>query len=147
MGALFFVCGSAAGATLAWFVGRRERSRSTIAAFNGLACALFGIVAVAGGGATSPVTQAGVGLLGTVTPLTWCATVTPVVTGGGVAGAARRFSSALALSLLYGIGCAVVGFALAYAVKYDGHKEFVGEAADCSIISPNQHGPDMPGRS
>jgi hypothetical protein len=147
MGALFFVCGSAAGATLAWFVGRRERSRSTIAAFNGLSCALFGIVAVVGGGATSPVMQASWGLLGTVTPLTWCATVTSVVTGGGVAVAARRFSSTLALSLVYGIGCAVVGFALAYGVKYDGHKEFVGEPAHYSMISPNQHGPDMRGRS
>ena len=145
MGAFLFVCGSVAGAVLAWLIGRGERSRSTIAAFNGASCALFGMLAVVGGGSASPVTQAGWGLLGTVTPLTWCATMTP--TGGGVAVAVRRFSSTLALSLVYGIGCAVVGFALAYGVKYDGHKEFVGEPATWSIIAPNQSGPDMRGRS
>jgi hypothetical protein len=136
MTAIFFVCGSAAGAALAWVVGRYERRRSAIAAFNGASCALFGVVAVVGGGATSPWTQAGWGLLGTVTPLTWCVTVPPVVAGGGVVVAARRFSYTLGLSLAYGIGCAVLGFALTYGVKYDGHKELVGEPATWSVGRP-----------
>jgi hypothetical protein len=39
----------------------------------------------------------------------------------------------LVLALAYGIGCAVMGFALAYGIKYDGHTEFLGEPATKSI--------------
>jgi hypothetical protein len=148
MGELFFVCGSVVGAALAWLIGRGDRSRSMAAALTGVSCGLLGVLTSIGGGTMAPMTQAGFGLLGTAAPLTLCVTaVNRASTTAGISAAVRRYSATLAVSLVYGICCAGIGFALAYGVKYDGHKEFVGEPAQCSIISPNQHGPHMRGRS
>ena len=47
---------------MAWFVGCRERNRSTAAAINGVAAGLLGLVL--------PATEAVIGLLGTAVPLT-----------------------------------------------------------------------------
>lgn len=144
MGNLFFFGGSVVGAALAWFVGRGDRSRSMAAALTGVSCGLLGVLASMSGGTMTPMTQAGFGLLGAAAPLTLCLTsVNTATTTEERSSAIRRYSATLTLSLLYGIGCAVMGFALGYGVKYDSHKEFVGQPAHCSTISPNH----MRGRS
>jgi hypothetical protein len=141
MGELFFVCGSVVGAALARLVGRTDRSRSMAGALTGVWCGLLGALTSMSGGTMAPMTQAGFGLLGAAAPLTLCvASVNPASTTGGSSSAVRRYSATLVLALVYGIGCATVGFALAYGVKYDGHKEFVGQAADYSTLSPAYSG-------
>jgi MFS family permease len=81
MRSLFFAFGSAVGAALAWFVGRREPSRSTVFALTGIACGLLGVSTSASEGTTA-----------------------------GIASAVRHFSATFAIALVYGIGCATVGF-------------------------------------
>jgi hypothetical protein len=145
MGEMFFVCGSIVGAALVWLIGRGERRRSTAGALTGVSCGLLGVLTAMSGGTMTPMTQAGVGLLSAAAPLTLC--VAPENAAAVTFSAVGRYGAALVLALAYGIGCATVGFALAYAVKYDGHKEFEGEPAHCSIIWRNHYGPDMRGRS
>jgi hypothetical protein len=140
MGSLFFVCGSAAGAALAWLVGRRDRSRSTVAALNGVSCGLLGMVMSISGGTTAPVTEAGLGLLGAAAPLTLCMTLmSPVATSAGVFSAVRHLTATLALALVCGIGCATVGFVLVPGVRHISRKDDEGKAADASIMLSPKH--------
>lgn len=137
MGALFFVCGSATGAALAWFVGQRERSRPLIAAFNGVSCGLLGIVTALDGGTMAPMAQAGFGFLSAAAPLTLCTSIEPLATSAGVAASiVRGFSATLGLALVYGIGCAALGFVSAAGVWHVAHGHSVGEAAADSLLSP-----------
>jgi hypothetical protein len=129
MGELFFVCGSVVGAALAWLVGRGNRSRSTAAALTGVSCGLLGVLTAIGGGTMAPMTQAGFGLLGAAAPLTLCvASGKSGATTAEISSTIRRYSATLVVALLFGIGCATAGFALAYGVKYDARKEFAGDA-------------------
>ena len=141
MGSLFFVCGSAAGAALAWLFGRRDRRRSTVAALNGVSCGLLGMVMSISGGTPAPVTEAALGLVGAAAPLTLCMTlVSPVATSAGVFSAVRRLTATLALALVFGIGCATMGFVLVPGVWHISRKD-EGRAADSSIVlSPKNSG-------
>jgi hypothetical protein len=124
MGSLFFVFGSAVGAAVAWFAGRRECSRSTVAALNGVAGGLLGILTSASGGTMAPATAAGLGLLGTAAPLTLCVTpLGPVATSAGISSAVRRLAATLALALVCGISCATLGFVSVESVHQMSDKE------------------------
>jgi hypothetical protein len=100
---LFFAFGSAVGAALAWFVGRREPSRSTVFALTGIACGLLGVLTSASGGTTA-----------------------------GIPSAVRHFSATLALAVVYGIGCATVGFVSVASVRHS----FVEESVDKPVCYP-----------
>jgi hypothetical protein len=111
MGPLFFGFGSALGAVLAWFVGDREPSRSTVVAFNGIACGLLGALTTVSWFATSPVIEGGLGLFGTAAPLTLCMTpLRAFANRAAIASAVRHVAATLALALVYGITCAALGF-------------------------------------
>lgn len=111
MGVLYFACGSAAGAALAYLVDRCDRGRSVIAALCGLSCGLLGVVLAMSSEAATPVTETCLGLLGTVAPLTLCVpSVRPAATNADLLFATRRFAATLLLALVYGIGCATIGF-------------------------------------
>jgi hypothetical protein len=123
MGPLFFTLGSAVGAALAWFVGRRERNRSTIVALNGITCGLLGVLTSASGGTTAPAIEAGLGLLGTAAPLTLCMTpLRAVATRTGILSAVRHLAPTLALALVCGISCATLGFVSVESVHYTSGK-------------------------
>ncbi len=134
MGALSFVCGSAAGAVLAWFAGRREPSRSLVAAYTGLSCALLGMLMGSSRGAMTPMIQATFGLLGAATPLTLCARFDDE-TGAYTVTTVRRLAVTLTLALACGIGCAAMGFAFVYGIRYPPHTIDVGEAASHVVVS------------
>jgi hypothetical protein len=135
MGSLFFDFGSAVGAALAWFVGRRERARSTVATLNGVACGLLGILTSASGGTMAPATEAGLGLLGTAAPLTLCMTpLSPVATSAGISSAVRHLAATLALALVYGISCATLGFVSVESVRHISGKENGGKPVDYPIM-------------
>jgi hypothetical protein len=142
MGSLFFVLGSAVGAALAWFVGCRERSRSTIAALNGVAGGLLGILMSASWGTMTPATEAGLGLLGTAAPLTLCMTaLSPVGRSGRISSAVRHLAARLALALVCGISCATLGFVSVESLRYVGVKENEGKAENYPIMmSPKPSG-------
>jgi hypothetical protein len=106
MGLLFFAFGSGVGAALAWFVGRREPSRSTVFAFNGIACGLLGVLASASKGTTTPAIEAGLGLLGTAAPLTLCMRPFRAVASARES-LARSATSPLHLHLLWSTASAV----------------------------------------
>lgn len=134
MSSLFFVFGSALGAVLSWFVSCKERRRSTVAALNGVAAGLLGILMSASGGTMAPVTEAGLGLLSTAAPLTLCMTpLRPVATGAEFFPAVGRLAATLALALVYGISCATVGFMSAESVRDISSKENDRKAADYLI--------------
>jgi hypothetical protein len=141
MGPLFFVCGSAAGAALAWLFSRRDRSRTTVAALNGVSCGLLGMVMSTSGGTAAPVTEAALGLLGAAAPLTLCMTLmSPVATSAGMFSAVRRLTATLALALVFGIGCATMGFVLVPGVWHISRKD-EGRATDHPImLSPRYSG-------
>ena len=141
MGLLFFAFGSGVGAALAWFVGRREPSRSTVLAFNGIACGLLGVLASASKGTTTPAIEAGLGLLSTAAPLTLCMRpFRAVASRAGIACAVRHLAATLALALVYGITCATLGFVSVvsvrhvFGVRYISDKENVGKRVDYSIM-------------
>jgi hypothetical protein len=141
MGELFFVCGSVVGAALAWLVGRGDRSRSTVATLTGVSCGLLGALTSFSGGTMAPITQAGFGLLGAAAPLTLCVTsVHAGATTAGISSTVGRYGATLMLVLVYGIGCATVGFLSAAGVRHLSHKANVGEVADHSILSPTYSG-------
>jgi len=134
MGSLCFVLGSAFGAVLAWFVGCRERSGSMVAAFNGVAGGLLGIVMSASWDTMTPATEAGVGLLGTAAPLTLCMTpLSPAATSARISSAVRNLAARLALALVFGISCTTLGFISVESLRYIGVKENEGKAADYPI--------------
>ncbi len=140
MGSLVFVCGSAAGAALAWLIGRRDRSRSTIAALCGVSCGLLGMLISASGGTVAPATEAGMGFLGTVAPLTLCtATLNPVATSAEISSAVRYFTATLALALVYGIGCATLGFVSVQGLRHVSREDEEGKAADYPIMLSPKH--------
>jgi hypothetical protein len=141
MGELLFVCGSVVGAALAWLVSRGDRSRSMAGALTGVSCGLLGALTSMSGGTMAPMTEAGFGLLGAAAPLTLCVTsVNPATTTMGVSIAVRRYSAALVLALVYGIGCATVGFVSMTGVRHLSHNDSVGQAADPSVLSPTCSG-------
>ena len=141
MGELFFVCGSVVGAALAWLVGRIDRSRSMAAALAGVSCGLLGVLASMSGGTMAPMAQAGFGLLGAAAPLTLSVTsVDSAATTAGVSSAVRRYSATLVLALVYGIGCATVGFVSAAGVRHLSYSGNVSEPADHSILSTAHSG-------
>lgn len=117
MGTWLFALGSAAGAVLAWFVGRREPSRSTVAAINGVAGALLGMVLSASCETATLATDAAVGLLGTTVPLTLC-----MRPSGPTASSARIMAGGLALALVCGMSCATLGFVVVEGMRYIGIK-------------------------
>jgi hypothetical protein len=119
MESLFFAFGSALGAALAWLVGRREPSRSTVVAVNGIAGGLLGALTLLGGRSTSLAIEAGLGLFGTVAPLTLCMTpLRAVESRTGVASVVRHFAATLALALVCGISCAILGFVSVASVHH-----------------------------
>lgn len=119
MDILYFACGSAAGAALACRIDRRDRGRLAIAALSGLSCGLLGIVLAMSNDAAAPVTETCLGLLGTAAPLTLCVpSVRPAATNADLLFATRRFSATLFLALVYGIGCATVGFVSVPAARH-----------------------------
>ena len=142
MGSLCFVVGSALGAGLAWFVGCRQRSRTTVAAFNGVAGGLLGMMMSATWDAMTPATEAGLGLLGTAAPLTLCMTpLSPAATGARISSMVRDLTARLALALIFGISCTTLGFISVESLRYVGVKENEGKAADYPIMmSPEPSG-------
>jgi hypothetical protein len=131
MGSLCFVLGSAFGAVLAWFVSCRERSRSTVAAVNGVAGGLLGILMSASWDTMTPATEAGLGFLGTAAPLTLCMTpLGSAATSARISSAVRDFAARLALALICGVSCATLGFISVESLRYIGVKENEGEAAE-----------------
>ena len=119
MDTLYFACGSAAGAALACLVDRRDRGRLVIAALSGVSCGLLGIVLAMSNNAAAPVTETCLGLLSTAAPLTLCVpSVRPAATNADLLLATRRFSATLLLALVYGIGCATVGFVSVPAARH-----------------------------
>jgi hypothetical protein len=146
MGALFFVVGSVGGAVVAWFIGRRERNRSTPAAINGVAAGLLGLVLSASYEAVTPATEAVVGLLGTAVPLTLCMSPSgPTATSARISAAIRRLAGSLALTLVCGISCAALGFVSVEAMRYVGIKESEGKAPGKPIVtSPKPTGEPSP---
>jgi len=138
MGEVFFVCGSVVGAVLAWLVGRGDRRRSTVGALTGASCGLLGALTAISGGTMAPMTQAGFGLLSAAAPFTLC--VTPGNPAAGTTSAVRRYSAALLLALVYGIGCATLGFVSVAGVWHLSHKSSVGESAGHLIMAPNYSG-------
>jgi peptidoglycan/LPS O-acetylase OafA/YrhL len=123
MGTLLFVFGSAAGAVLAWFVGRREPSRATVAAINGVVGFLLGMVLSASYETATPATEAAIGLLGNAVPLTLCmGPLDPTASSSRICFAVGRMAGGLALALVCGLSCATLGFVAVEAVRYIGVK-------------------------
>ncbi|MGH3556125.1 hypothetical protein [Mycobacterium sp.] len=132
---MFFGFGSAVGAALAWLVGRNEPSRSTVVALNGTACGLLGVLTSASGHTTASAVEAGLGLLGTAAPLTLCMTpLRPIATCAAIPSAMRYLAATLALALVYGIGCATLGFVFMEGVRHISGKENSGKPMGYSII-------------
>ena len=135
MGALFFAFGSAVGAALAWFVGHREPSRSTIIALNGIACGLLGVLTSVSWGTTAPAVEAGLGLFGTAAPLTSCMTpMRAVASRARIASAVRHLAATLALALLSGISCATLGFVSVESVRHISGEQNIGKPVDYLIM-------------
>src|SRR5947209_6862531 len=147
MGALFFVVGSVGGAVVAWFIGCRERNRSTAAAINGVAAGLLGLVLSASYEAVTPATEAVVGLLGTAVPLTLCVSPSdPTAPRARISAAVRRLAGRLALALVCGISCAALGFVSVEAMRYVGIKESEDKVPGKPIVtSPMPAGEPGPG--
>lgn len=139
MGSLLFVVGSALGAVVAWIANRRVRSRSTIAALNGVVGGLIGMLTSVGAGMAAPAVEVGLGLLTAAAPLTLC--IAPVGAGASIVSGLRRLTVTLALSLAYGTGCAAVGFVVVHGVRYVCYEQSKGKAApDPGPVSPGQPG-------
>lgn len=136
MASLFFALGSTVGAALAWFVGHRQSSRSTVVAVNGIASALLGVLTSASTGMTPSAVEAGFGLLGTVAPLTLCMTPSRVVGAAGIASAVRHLAATLALALVCGISCATLGFVTEESVRHFSDQENLGKPVGYPIVMP-----------
>jgi hypothetical protein len=122
MNQTLLIGGSVAGAFLAGFVARAEPGRAFVAALTGLTSGLLGILVWAGGGTTTPLTQAGTGLVSALAPLTLCTVALDgPAAGRGVIAGIRQFGTTLAVSLIYGIGCASVGFASVGLIRHIFH--------------------------
>lgn len=141
MGLALFVFGSATGAALAWFVDHREPSRSTVVTFSGIACGLLGALTYASRFTTAPAIEAGFGLLGTAAPLTLCMTPLRAVScRGEILPAVCRVAAMLALTLVYGISCATLGFVSVHSARHVfgmqhiSGKQNTGKPVDCVIM-------------
>jgi len=121
---ILFASGSAAGAVLAWLVDRGAPSLSTVLALNGIACGLFGALGSASMGSNMPAVEFGFGFLGTAAPLTLCVNRSRAVAGrAGIPCAIRHLAAALAVALVSGVGCAIVGFVAVHGVRQISGKE------------------------
>lgn len=134
MGPLLFAFGSALGAVVAWLVGRHEPDRATVFAFNGIACGLLGALTTASWRSSAPAIEVGLGLLGTVAPLTLCMIgLPPVASRARVVPALRHFATTVALALVFGMACATIGFVSVVGVRHLSAKMNVGESVGSEI--------------
>lgn len=119
MGSLFFAFGSAVGAAVAWLIVRGYPQWSTGFALNGVACGLLGALLSATRGTSTPaIVEAGFGFLTTAAPLTLCMTGARVVgEGAGIFSAGRHLATTVALALVSGLCCAIVGFVAVESVR------------------------------
>lgn len=152
MASLLFAFGSAIGAALAWFAGRREPSRPTLVGLSGVACGLLGALTAASWRTTAPGIEVGLGLLGTAAPLTICMAPLPAAaTRAGITAAVRHFTATLALALVCGIGCATVGFVSVVSIRQLSRKEHLHRSAEppAQMWLQRSHPPsaDFAGRS
>lgn len=144
MGSVLFAFGSAIGAALAWFAGRRVPSRSTLVALSGMVCGLLGALTAASWRTAAPGIEVGLGLLGTAAPLTMCMAALPAgANRAGVPCAVRHFAATLALTLVCGIGCATVGFVSVVSIRQLSRKEHQHKSAESAarIWPQRSHSP------
>jgi hypothetical protein len=145
MGSLSFIFGSAVGAAGAWFLSRRALIPSTLVVFSGVVAGVLGMVILASWRSHTPASEFGLGLLSTVAPLTLCLTpMRLVATSEGIVSTVRAFTARLALALVCGISCAILGFVLLLSLRYVEVKENEGKAVSRLITnSPRPSG--LPG--